>query len=148
MKKNQKRDRVVIRSLRNPSVSHRRGIMYLRSTPWGNSFLAQKIVCESYRDRNNIELLTDEFTDESQHITGLATYQSPGFDDVLEYCTEHMGKVDVLLVASRDLLGTNTAEYLRCRIDLQKLGVEIRSASDVEDIDSPMEHIRGVLESE
>ena len=117
----------------------------MHSTCWGNSFLVQQTLCENYRYKNNIELLAEEFCDDGEYVTGLSAYQSPGFHDVLKYCAKHKGKVDVLIVAGRDCLGTGTAEYLRCRIDLQKLGVEIRSASDVQDIDSSMESILGVI---
>jgi len=144
-KRNQKKYKFAGRSLKDPSAPHKRGIIHMRSSHWGNSFLTQQTLCENYRDQNNIELLADEFSDDGEYVTGLSTYQSPGFDDVLKYCAKHKGKVDVLIVAGRDRLGTGTAEYLRCRIDLQKLGVEIRSAGDVQDIDSSMEDIQGVI---
>jgi DNA invertase Pin-like site-specific DNA recombinase len=133
------------RSLKNPSAPHKRGIIYLRASHWGNSFLAQQTLCENYRDQNNIELIRDEFSDDGEYVTGLTVLESPGFNDLLEYCKNRKNKVDVLIVAGRDRLGTNTAEYLKCNVELHQLGVEILSASDIQDVDSSLDDVLGII---
>lgn len=115
-----------------------RAIVYMRRTHWTDHPLAQMTICENYRSNNNIKELCD-FYDDGQDLTQLNIQSSPGFIEALNYCRTHKGEVDLLIVSDRSRLGLTTAEYLYCRIELLKCGVEIVSAT--EPADSSMEEI-------
>ncbi|HEY4498498.1 MAG TPA: recombinase family protein [Candidatus Paceibacterota bacterium] len=140
-KKYEKTGRLPKKNQRAPAPQ--RGIIYLRPTHWADSLLAQETLCRTFCAQNDIDLI-DVYSDPGEYVSELSILESNGFNDLLDYCSKN--KVDALVVVSRDRLGTNTSEYLKCKIDLHKEGVEILSVTDVQPIDCTMEHICEITE--
>lgn len=124
-----------------PPMPNRRAIVYLRPD-WGTYPEHTRSFCKE----RNIELLAEPFLEEDEYITQLSVLESPEFNKALEYCKDKKNRVDTLIVDRRDSLGTNTAEYLRCKMDLHREGVEILSMTDIESVDSSMDLICAMIE--
>lgn len=128
-----------------PSKPKRRAIVYLRPEVWLADMEYLRSFCQKFCEEKNIELLVEPFWDEDEYVNDLTILESPEFNRALAYCKDKKNRVNTLIVAKRNTLGTNTAEYLRCKIDLHREGVEILSISDVESVDSSMEEICAMI---
>lgn len=124
----------------DPIERRRRGIIFLRPRHWTDDLLTQELLCTSFCEKNNIEVI-EVHSYLGDRIVEPTEFESWGIGPVLEYCQSHKGELDVLVVMARDRLGTNTADYLKCKIDLLKEGVEIISVTDIEHTDSAMKEI-------
>ena len=118
----------------------RRGVIFLRPHHWADNLATQELISRSYCERHDIEVV-DVYSYLGDNVAELDIYQGWGISPILEYCESHPGEIDVFVVDRRDRLGTNTGEYLKCKIDLLQKGVEILAASDIEPLDSSMEEI-------
>lgn len=137
-KKNQKQKEIV--ALKVKSVGRRRGVIFLRSTHWTDHLPAQEELCKNFCGINNIEVV-DTYKYLGDDVAEPARFNSWGIAPILEDCESHKGEINVLVVASRACLGTNTADYLRCKVDLLKEGVEILTVTDIESADSSLKEI-------
>ena len=143
-KRNQtKQDKVMTLKLK-PAKQRQRGVIYLRPNHWTDHLPDQEKLCRYFSEKNNIDVI-DTYKYLGDDVAEPAEFKSWGIAPILEYCQSHKGEIEVLIVASRDRLGTNTAEYLKCKVDLMKENVEILSATDIESVDSSMEEIRAML---
>src|SRR3989338_7758491 len=140
-KKYEKTGRLPKKNQRAPAPQS--GIIYLRPTHWADSLLTQETLCRTFCAQNDNDLI-DVYSDPGEYVSELSILESNGFNDLLDSCSTHT--VDALVVVSRDRLGTNTSEYLKCKIDLHKEGVEILSVTDVQPIDCTREHICEITE--
>ncbi len=127
-----------------PAKQRQRGVIYLRPNHWTDHLPDQEKLCRYFSEKNNIDVI-DTYKYLGDDVAEPAEFKSWGIAPILEYCQSHKGEIEVLIVASRDRLGTNTAEYLKCKVDLMKENVEILSATDIESVDSSMEEIRAML---
>lgn len=144
-KRKQKRSNVIARSLQNPLAPlKKRGLIYLRPNNWSDGILAMGALCKNYCIQNNIEVV-DTFCDDGEYVTELSVLESPGFNEAFSYCLQPQNKIDTFVVVDRGHLGTNTLEYLRCKIDLHKEGVEIVAANEIQPVDCSMEHIYEIV---
>lgn len=124
----------------HPIEWRRWGVIFLRSTHWTDDLPTQEVLCRQFCEKNNIEV-AHVYQYLGDDVAEPAEIESWGIAPILEDFQEHEDMIDVLVVAGRDRLGTNTADYLRCVIDLLKEGVEILSVTDIESADSSMEEI-------
>jgi len=145
MKKINKKKKVVERSSEKTASPWARGIIYLRPNHWTDRMLAHETLCRTFADQTNVEIV-DTFCDDGEYVTEESILESAGFNKALDYCRDPKNKVEALIVVGRDHLGTNTSEYLRCKIDLHAMGVEILSATNIQPIDCTMEHICEITE--
>jgi hypothetical protein len=137
-KKNNKQKEVL--TLKVKSAGRQRGVIFLRSTHWTDQLSAQEELCRNFCGINNIEVV-DIYNYLGDNVAEPARFNSWGIAPILEECESHKGEINVLVVASRACLGTNTADYLKCKVDLLKVGVEILSVTDIESADSSLEEI-------
>ncbi len=123
----------------------RRAIVYLRPD-WGEYEEHAISFCKKFCEERDIKLLAEPFLDEDEYLNDLTILESLEFNKALEYCKDKKNRVNTLIVDKRDSLGTNTAEYLRCKTDLHREGVEILSMADVESVDSSMDEICAITD--
>ncbi len=143
-KKNQKQQNKVMTLKLKPAKQRQRGVIYLRPNHWTDHLPDQEKLCRYFSEKNNIDVV-DTYKYLGDDVAEPAEFKSWGIAPILEYCQSHKGEIAVLVVASRERLGTSTAEYLRCKVDLLKEGVEILSVTDIESTDSTMEEISAVI---
>lgn len=139
MKKKSKKQKEVL-ELKVKSAGRQRGVIFLRSNHWTDHLSAQEELCRNFCGVNNIEVV-DIYSYLGDNVAEPARFNSWGIAPILEYCESHRGEINVLVVASRSCLGTNTADYLKCKVDLLKEGVQILTVTDIESADSSMEEI-------
>ncbi len=145
MKKKSEKQKEVFR-LKVKSAGRRRGVIFLRSNHWTDHLSAQEELCRNFCGINNIEVV-DTYNYLGDNVAEPARFNSWGIAPILEDCESHKGEINVLVVASRACLGTNTADYLKCKVDLLKVGVEILTVTDIESADSSIQEIQEAISS-
>ncbi len=141
--KKKKQEKVMTLKLK-PVRYLQQGVIYLRPNHWTDHLPDQEKLCRYFCEESRIAVV-DTYKYLGDDVAEPAEFKSWGIAPILEYCQSHKGEIDVLVVANRDRLGTNTAEYLKCKIDLLKEGVEILSVTDIESDDSSMDEICAVI---
>ncbi len=97
------------------------------------SLETQQKACRAYCEREGL-VIDRTFIEEGESAK---TINRTEFKKMLEYCAEHKGRIQWIVVYNVSRFSRNTLDHLTVRATLYKLGIGLRSATEQLD-DSPM----------
>jgi len=106
-------------------------ILYLRvssqeQVDFGNSLESQKSVCTAFSDRNNYNIIKI-FTEKGESAKTINRTQ---LRNLLDYCKKNKQFVNAVVVYKIDRMARNADDYTLIRMELNKLGIRIISATE------------------
>src|SRR3984885_11137063 len=131
----------------NPKLHLMNGVIYCRVSSKeqveGTSLESQQAACREYARSKDIRVLkvfveqgeSAKFADRSQLV------------DLIDYCRENKGQIQVLLVWKIDRFARNVADHFSMKGTLQKYGVRVVSVTEPIDSDPTGKLMEGVLAS-
>ncbi len=107
-------------------------ILYLRvssqeQVDFGNSLESQKSVCTAFSDRNNYNIIKI-FTEKGESAKTINRTQ---LRNLLDYCKKNKQFVNAVVVYKIDRMARNADDYTLIRMELNKLGIRIISATEI-----------------